>query len=77
MQGVSNAASMGGTVHLTSFSLLTAVISLAHFLSCFETAENTAVEFFFCYLSKWERKHNYDQCWGVNDRITSLHYKIR
>lgn len=51
-----NAASMRETVNLTSFSLLTAVISLSQFLSFFESREKTIVEFFFCHLSKWECK---------------------
>ncbi len=55
--GVSNTASMGGTVNLTSFSLLTAVISLSQFFfPLIESRENTIVEFFFCYLNKWEYK---------------------
>ncbi len=53
---VSNAASMGGTVNLTLFSLLTAVISLSQFFSFFESRENTVLELLFCYLSKWECK---------------------
>ncbi len=51
-----NAASMGGTVNLISFALLTAIISLSHLFYFIESHENTIVEFLFSYLSKWECK---------------------
>ncbi len=47
---------MGGAVHVTSFSLLTVIISLSQFLFFFESRENTIAEFFFCYFCKWECK---------------------
>ncbi len=43
---------MGGTVNLTSFALLTAVISLSQFFYFIESHENTIVEFLFCYLNQ-------------------------
>ncbi len=46
---VSNAASMGGKVNLTSFA---AVISLSQLFYFIESHENTIVEFVFCYLNK-------------------------
>uniref|UniRef100_A0A8C2IR96 Polypeptide N-acetylgalactosaminyltransferase n=1 Tax=Cyprinus carpio TaxID=7962 RepID=A0A8C2IR96_CYPCA len=52
-------ASQVWMVNSTLFSLLTAVISLSLFFFSFfffESRENTIVEFFFCYLSKWECK---------------------
>ncbi len=49
---------MGGTINLTSFSLLTAVISLSMFSLFFLSCENTIVVFFFCYLNKWNAKNN-------------------
>ncbi len=43
---------MGGTVNLTSFALLAAVISLSQVFSFIESHENTNVEFLFSYLNK-------------------------
>ncbi len=48
---------MGGTIHLTSFSLLTAVISLSMF-SLFLKVVKTIMGFFFLYLNKWNAKNN-------------------
>ncbi len=47
---------MGGMINLTLFSLLTAVIRLSIIFLLFGSHENTNMEFFFCYLSKWECK---------------------
>ncbi len=43
-------------VNLTSFALLTAVISLSQFVSFIESHENTIVEFYFAIWTKWECK---------------------
>ncbi len=56
-EGVFNTAFMRGAVNLTSFYLLTAVISLSKCFPLIESYESTIVEFFFCYLSKWESKN--------------------
>ncbi len=50
---------MGGTENLTSFALLTAVISPAQFLYFIESHENTIVEFLFCYLNKTRMQNIY------------------
>ncbi len=46
---------MRGTVHLTSLSLLTDVISLSQYFPLIESHENTITEFFFRYLSKCDK----------------------
>jgi len=54
---VSNTVDMGVTGKFTSFFLLTAFINLCIFFRFLKVVKNTILEFFFCYLSKWEHKN--------------------
>ncbi len=49
---------MGGTVNLTSFALMTAVISLSQFFSFIESHKNTIIELLFCYLNQMGMQKN-------------------